>query len=57
MTINTGTATGTGTLTVPFNLSIDYADTLAIVGAKLSIPVGSSLWKIVVNGLTRTHMI
>jgi hypothetical protein len=44
---------GSGILTVPFNLIISYADTLTIVGGtKLSIPVGSSIWNIVVNSLT-----
>jgi hypothetical protein len=45
--------TGTGTLVVPFNLSINYSDTLTVVGGtKLSIAVGADLWNIVVNGLT-----
>jgi hypothetical protein len=45
--------TGTGTLVVPFNLSINYSDTLTIVGGtKISIPVGANIWNIVVNGLT-----
>jgi hypothetical protein len=45
--------TGTGTLVVPFNLSINYSDTLTIVGGtKISIPVGASIWNVVVNGLT-----
>lgn len=45
--------TGTGTLVVPFNLSINYSDTLTVVGGTtLSILVGSTLWNIVVNGLT-----
>jgi hypothetical protein len=55
LTINTGSSgpSGTGILTVPFNLIISYADTLTIVGGtKLSIPVGSSIWNIVVNSLT-----
>jgi hypothetical protein len=44
---------GAGTLTVPFNLSINYTDTLMIVGgATLSILVGSDLWTLVVDGLT-----
>jgi hypothetical protein len=43
---------GSGTLTVPFNLSINYSDTLTIVGgAALSILVGADLYHIVVNGL------
>jgi hypothetical protein len=45
--------TGTGTLIVPFNLSINYSDTLTIVGGTtLSILVGSNIWNVVVNGLT-----
>jgi hypothetical protein len=45
--------TGTASLVVPFNLSINYSDTLTIVGGtKLSILVGANLWNIVVNGLT-----
>jgi hypothetical protein len=45
--------TSTGTLVVPFNLSINYSDTLTILGGtKISIPVGASIWNIVVNGLT-----
>ena len=45
--------TGTATLVVPFNLSINYSDTLTVVGgSKLSIPVGSSIWNIVVNGFS-----
>lgn len=47
---------GTGTLTVPFNLSINYTDTLMIVGgATLSILVGSDLWTLVVDGLTLSN--
>jgi hypothetical protein len=45
--------TGTGTLIVPFNLSINYSDTLTIIGGTtLSILVGSNIWNVVVNGLT-----
>lgn len=45
--------TGTAMLVVPFNLSINYSDTLTIVGGTtLSIPIGSNVWNIVVNGLT-----
>ena len=44
--------TGSGTLVVPFNLSINYSDTLTVVGGTtLSILVGANLWNIVVNGL------
>ena len=47
---------GAGTLTVPFNLSINYTDTLMIVGgATLSILVGSDLWTLVVDGLTLSN--
>jgi hypothetical protein len=54
VTINTKTASGTQGLTVPFNLSINYSDTLTVVGGitKISIPVGSSIWNIVVSALT-----
>jgi hypothetical protein len=55
LTISNGSGgqSGTGVLTVPFNLIISYADTLTVVGGtKLSIPVGSSIWNIVVNSLT-----
>ena len=45
--------TGTGTLVVPFNLSINYSDTLTVIGGTtLSILVGANLWNLVVNGLT-----
>jgi hypothetical protein len=45
--------TGTGTLVVPFDLSINYSDTLTIIGGTtLSILVGSNIWNVVVNGLT-----
>jgi hypothetical protein len=45
--------TGTGTLVVPFNLSINYSDTLTIIGGTtLSILVGANIWNVVVNGLT-----
>lgn len=54
VTIDNGTGgKGTGTLVVPFNLSINVSDILTIVGGtKLSIPVGSNIWNIVVNPLT-----
>jgi hypothetical protein len=55
VTISTGSGgpSGTGILTVPFNLIISSADTLTILGGtKLSIQVGSSIWNIVVNALT-----
>jgi len=42
-----------GTLVVPFNLSINYSDTLTIAGGTaLSILVGANLWNLVINGLT-----
>jgi hypothetical protein len=45
--------TGSGSLTVPFNLSINYSDTLTVIaGTTISIAVGTSLWNIVVDGLT-----
>ena len=45
--------TSTATLTVPFSLTINTSDTLTIAGGTtLSIPVGSNVWNIVVNGLT-----
>jgi hypothetical protein len=45
--------TGSGNLVVPFNLSINYSDTLTIVGGTtLSILVGTNVWNLVVNGLT-----
>jgi hypothetical protein len=55
VTINTGSGgpSGTGILTVPFNLAISFSDTLTVVGGTtLSIAVGSSVWTLVVNGLT-----
>jgi hypothetical protein len=53
VTINTGTASGTAVLNVPFNLSINSSDTLTVVGGStVSIPVGSSVWNIVVNGFS-----
>jgi hypothetical protein len=55
VTINTGPGgpSGSGILNVPFNLMISFSDTLTVVGGTtLSIAVGSSIWKIVVNGLT-----
>ena len=53
VTVSDGTSSGTSALTVPFNLSINYSDTLTIVGgSKISIPVGPSIWNIVVSGLS-----
>jgi hypothetical protein len=50
-TVTIGSANGI--LTVPFNLSINYSDTLTIIGGtQLSILVGANLWNLVVNGLT-----
>lgn len=41
------------TLNIPFDLHIDYSDTLTIPGGQtLSFLVGASLWTLVVNGLT-----
>jgi hypothetical protein len=52
-TENVTIGTGTGTLVVPFSLSINSADTLSIAGGTtFSIPVGSAVWNIVLNGLT-----
>lgn len=40
-------------LNVPFDLHIDYSDTLTIPGGqRLSFLVGASLWTLVLNGLT-----
>jgi hypothetical protein len=53
--IDTGSGSGSNsaTLTVPFNLTISYSDTLTVVGGTtISIPVGSNIWNIVVNSLT-----
>lgn len=51
--IDTGTGSGTVTLVVPFNLSINYSDTMTVVGGTtVSILVGANLWNIVVNALT-----
>jgi hypothetical protein len=45
--------TSSGTLVVPFNLSINYSDTLTIVGGTtLSFLVGANTWNVVVNALT-----
>ena len=41
------------TLNIPFDLHIDYSDTLTIPGGQtLSFLVGANLWTLVVNGLT-----
>ena len=41
------------TLTVPFNISINTADTISILGGNsLAFAVGNSDWDIVVNALT-----
>ena len=53
--IDTGSGgpSGSETLTVPFNLTISYSDTLTVVGGTtISIPVGSNIWNIVVSSLT-----
>jgi hypothetical protein len=40
-------------LVIPFNLNISYSDTLTIIGGTtLSFLDGTSIWNIVVNGLT-----
>lgn len=42
-----------GSLVVPFTISINYSDMLTIIGGqKLSLQVGASIWNLVVNGLT-----
>ncbi len=52
----TMTVSGSGgpqTLTVPFNISINTADTISILGGNsLAFSVGNSIWDIVVNALT-----
>jgi len=51
MTVSNGG--GTQTLTVPFNISIDTADTISILGgSSLAFTVGNSIWDVVVNALT-----
>jgi hypothetical protein len=47
--LNDGVGT---TFTVPFNLSINYSDTLTIIGTTFSFVDGGSLWQVAVNGLT-----
>ena len=50
MTVDAGTPEQ---LTIPFDLSINYSDTLTIIGGEtLSFIEGGSLWQVVVNGLT-----
>jgi hypothetical protein len=50
LTLSDGVGT---TFTVPFNLSISYADTLTINGGTtFSFVDGGSLWQVAVNGLT-----
>lgn len=50
MTIDSGTPQQ---ITIPFNLSINYADTLTIVGGTaFSFLDAGTLWQVVVNGLT-----
>lgn len=44
---------GAQTLTIPFNLSINYADTLSIAGGNsLSFEVNDTTWDVVINALT-----
>ena len=51
MTVSNGG--GTQTLTVPFNISINTADTISILGGNsLTFAVGNNDWDIVVNALT-----
>lgn len=51
MTVSNGG--GTQTLTVPFNISINTADTISILGGNsLVFAVGNTDWDIVVNALT-----
>jgi hypothetical protein len=53
LTINTSSGSGSGTLTVPFNLAINYSDTLTVVGgSQISVAAGGDIWTIVVNALT-----
>jgi hypothetical protein len=40
------------TLVIPFTLSINYQDTLTILGTTFSFLDGGSLWQVAVNGLT-----
>jgi PEP-CTERM motif-containing protein len=50
---NVTIGSGTAALTVPFNLSINYSDTLSIIGGTtLSILAGPDLWTLVLNPLT-----
>ncbi len=51
MTVSNGG--GTQTLTVPFNISINTADTISILGGNsLTFAVGNTDWDIVLNALT-----
>jgi len=51
MTVSNGG--GTQTLTIPFNISINYSDTLSVLGGTAaSFVVNGTLWNIVVNALT-----
>jgi hypothetical protein len=43
--------TSSGTLVVPFTLSIDYSDTLKVAATTLSILIGGNLWNLAVNAL------
>ena len=52
-TMTVSGAAGPQTLTVPFNISINTADTISILGGNsLAFSVGNSIWDIVVNALT-----
>lgn len=53
MTVSSGGTGSTQTLTVPFNISINTADTISILGGNsLSFTAGGSVWDIVLNALT-----
>jgi hypothetical protein len=53
MTVSDGTHGNTENLIVPFNLSINYSDTLTIAGGQgLSFSLDGSTWDVVVNPLT-----
>ena len=50
MTVGAGTPEQ---ITIPFNLSINYSDTLTVVGGStFSFTDAGTLWQVVVNGLT-----
>lgn len=49
ITINGGTAQA---IQIPFNLSINYSDTVSILPTTMSFVDGGSTWQVAVNGLT-----